>query len=285
MSNIAVRSTLLTPRNLTEAMEYAKLIASSAIIPKSYQGKPSDIIVAVQMGAELGLQPIQALQSIVVINGKPSVYGDSAIALVQAHQSFENIKEWFDEKTNTAFCSVKRKNQSEHTVSFSVEDAKKAELWGKSGPWSQYPKRMMQMRARGFALRDKFADALKGLITIEEAQDYPVEGVKVDVTPRAQVLSSKLDDLIVNSDENVVNIKETDTSECANKLSELVLTYNIPAETVKKWCDKAGVESIYELDEEKTLACIEHINKQYVSNIYDINKQYVSNMEYKHDNF
>lgn len=262
MSNIAVRSTLLTPRNLTEAMEYAKLIASSAIIPKSYQGKPSDIIVAVQMGAELGLQPIQALQSIVVINGKPSVYGDSAIALVQAHQSFENIKEWFDEKTNTAFCSVKRKNQSEHTVSFSVEDAKKAELWGKSGPWSQYPKRMMQMRARGFALRDKFADALKGLITIEEAQDYPVEGVKVDVTPKAQVLSSKLDDLIINSDENVVNIKEADTSECANKLAELILTHNIPAETVERWYQKAGVDSIYDLDEVQVQSCIDYITKK-----------------------
>ena len=103
MSNLAVRSTLLTPSNLKEAMEYATIIASSAMVPKSYQNKPGDILVAVQMGAELGLKPIQALQNIAVINSKPSVYGDALLALVQVHPSFEDIKEWFDEKTNTAF--------------------------------------------------------------------------------------------------------------------------------------------------------------------------------------
>lgn len=266
MSNLAVRSTLLTPSNLKEAMEYATIIANSAMVPKSYQNKPGDILVAVQMGAELGLKPIQALQNIAVINSKPSVYGDALLALVQSHPSFEDIKEWFDEKTNTAFCSVKRKNQSEHTVSFSSEDATKAGLWGKTGPWSQYPKRMMQMRARGFALRDKFADALGGLITAEEAQDYPGENAKVDVTPKAQSLSARLDDLIVSSEESAINLKEVSASQ-STKLAELVLTHNIPAETIEKWCQKAGVESLVELDKEKTLACIEHINKQYVVNI------------------
>jgi hypothetical protein len=58
-------------------------------------------------------------------------------------------------------------------VQFSVADAKRAGLWGKSGPWTQYPRRMLQLRARGFALRDAFPDVLKGLVTAEEAQDYP----------------------------------------------------------------------------------------------------------------
>jgi hypothetical protein len=54
---------------------------------------------------------------------------------------------------------------------FSVADAKKASLWGKAGPWQSYPDRMLQMRARGFGLRDKFADALRGLSIAEEAMD------------------------------------------------------------------------------------------------------------------
>jgi hypothetical protein len=54
-----------------------------------------------------------------------------------------------------------------------VADAKKAGLWGKAGPWSLYPSRMLSLRSRGFALRNTFADALRGLITAEEAQDYP----------------------------------------------------------------------------------------------------------------
>jgi len=267
MSNIAiVKSTFsLTPGNLKEAMEYAQVIANSTMVPKAYQGKAGDILVAVQMGAELGLKPIQALQNIAVINGRPSVYGDALLALVQAHSSFEDIKETFDEKTNTATCNVKRKNQSEYTVSFSAEDAKKAGLWGKAGPWSQYPKRMLQMRARSFALRDKFADALSGLIMTEEAQDY---SMTVDVTPKTQTLSSKLDDLITeqsnnNNDDNLANIAQ-DNQPILDELSKLILTHNIPDDTITKWCNKAGVATINELDNSKIQSCVDHIYSNYV---------------------
>lgn len=263
MSNIAVKTTLLTPSNLKEAMEYAAIIANSAMVPKTYQGKAGDILVAVQMGAELGLKPIQALQNIAVINGKPSVYGDALLALVQAHSSFEDIKEWYDEKTNTAFCRVKRKNQTEHTVSFNVEDAKKAGLWGKSGPWTQYPKRMMQMRARGFALRDKFADALGGLITVEEAQDYQVvDTPEKNVTPitKTDMLNNKLDHIVLEEEEAHVF---QEPSETLAELIELVKLHNVSSEIINKWCSKAGVESIADLGEERQLACIKYINEQY----------------------
>ena len=290
MSNIAVKTTLLTPSNLKEAMEYATIIANSAMVPKTYQGKAADILVAVQMGAELGLKPIQALQNIAVINGKPSVYGDALLALVQAHSSFEDIKEWYDEKTNTVFCTVKRKNQTEHTVSFSIEDAKKAGLWGKTGPWTQYPKRMMQMRARGFALRDKFADALGGLITVEEAQDYQVVDMpekNVTHVTKTDMLSNKLDHVVLEKKEvtrqepsetlakfielikfdDVVleeeEVTRQEPSETLLELLELIKLHNISSEIINKWCSKAGVESIADLEEEKQLACIEYINKQY----------------------
>lgn len=162
----------LIPGSLQEAMEYAKIIACSTMVPRAYQGKPADILVAVQMGADLGLKPMQALQNIACINGRPSVYGDGVLALVQSNPALEDIQESFNANTNTAICAVKRKGQKKYTVTFSIEDAKKAGLWGKQGPWSQYPKRMLQMRARSFALRDKFADSLNGLIIAEEAQDY-----------------------------------------------------------------------------------------------------------------
>jgi hypothetical protein len=74
----------------------------------------------------------------------------------------------------TAVCQTSRKGKDANVVGrFSVADAKRAGLWGKSGPWTQYPRRMLQLRARGFALRDAFPDVLKGLVTAEEAQDYP----------------------------------------------------------------------------------------------------------------
>lgn len=175
---------------MDEAMRYSELLAKSQMVPKAYQGKPEDVLVAVSWGMELGLAPLQALQNIACINGKPSVYGDAAMALVQNSATCDNIEEYFEGEGTVnpvAVCVAHRKNRSPVTAKFSVEDAKRAGLWGKQGPWSAYPKRMLQMRARGFAIRDAFPDVLKGLITVEEAQDFPAETTRAQPMPNAPV--------------------------------------------------------------------------------------------------
>lgn len=171
----------IEPRNMQEAMEMAGMLSRSGMVPTCYKSKPEDTLVAMMMGSELGLNPIQSLQNIAVINGRPSIYGDALAALVQNHPAFGGMQESFDESTMTASCTVWRKNGEKHTQTFSKADAETAKLWGKAGPWTQYPKRMLQMRARGFAVRSQFADALAGLITREEAEDMPMER---DITPR-----------------------------------------------------------------------------------------------------
>lgn len=165
----------LQPTNINEAMQLATMIARSQLAPKSFAGKPEDTLVAMMMGNEIGLNPMQSIQHIAVINGRPSIWGDAMLALVQNHPKFGSIEETFDENTMTATCTVVRKGGKPHTQTYSQQDAQKASLWGKQGPWQQHPKRMLQMRARGFALRNQFADALLGLITAEEANDYPVD--------------------------------------------------------------------------------------------------------------
>jgi hypothetical protein len=163
------------PTTLSEAISFSEMLAASTMIPKQFQGKAEDVLVCVQWGLEIGLAPLQALQNIAVINGKPSIYGDAAIALVQSSSVCEDVEEYFEGEGTTnpiAVCVARRKGRKAVTVKFGIEDAKRAGLWGKSGPWSAYPKRMMQMRARGFALRDAFPDVLRGLITSEEAQDF-----------------------------------------------------------------------------------------------------------------
>jgi hypothetical protein len=79
------------PATLTEAIQFSDMLASSSMVPKAYQGKPQDILVCVQWGYEMGLAPMQALQNIAVINGKPSVYGDAMMALVQASAVCEDV--------------------------------------------------------------------------------------------------------------------------------------------------------------------------------------------------
>lgn len=176
---IAQQQLDLTPKSLDEAMKFADILSQSDIIPKDFQRKPGNILVAIQWGMELGLKPMQAMQNIAVINGRPSLWGDAVIALVRSSPLCEYIYETDD--GNTATCKVKRRGENEQVRTFSMEDAKAAGLSGKSGPWSQYPKRMRQMRARAFALRDVFSDILKGIPIAEEVMDYQEK----DVTPGA----------------------------------------------------------------------------------------------------
>ena len=164
MSNNALAT--LAPTNMKEAMEFAGLLAKSDIVPKDYQGKPGNVLVAIQWGMEIGLQPMQAMQNIAVINGRPSIWGDAMIALVRACPAFEYITETQTDREAT--CVIKRKGEPEAVRTFSMEDAKKAGLMGKSGPWTQYPKRMMQMRARSGPCAT-FSRMSEGMICAEEA--------------------------------------------------------------------------------------------------------------------
>lgn len=168
----------LTPTSLQEAMQIADLLAGSDIVPKDYQRKPGNILVAMQWGAEIGLQPLQAMQNIAVINGRPSIWGDAMLALVRSSGLLDFIREELSEDGTTATCTVKRKNEEPTASVFTMEDAKKAGLISKAGPWTQYPKRMLKLRARSYALRDVFPDVLKGMAIAEEEKDK-----EIDITP------------------------------------------------------------------------------------------------------
>jgi hypothetical protein len=157
------------------AKKIAQLMADSALVPKEYQGSPANCFIAIQMGAELGLGPFQAVQSIAVIDGRPSVWGDALLGLVRASGKLEYIKEWVEEvegKGPTAYCEVLRRGDKEPILRvFSLQDAARANLL-KRWSYQSYPARMVQMRARAYALRDGFADVLKGIAVAEELQDW-----------------------------------------------------------------------------------------------------------------
>ena len=158
-----------------DAFRFSQMVAKSEFAPKDFKGKPESCLLAIQHGSEVGLSPMQSLQSIAVINGRPTIWGDAALALVQSSPVCEYVKEFVEGQGDslTAVCEVKRRGYPAPTTSrFSMADAKRAGLAGKAGPWSQYPERMLALRARGFALRNAFADCLRGLVTAEEAQDY-----------------------------------------------------------------------------------------------------------------
>ncbi|SAL05995.1 hypothetical protein AWB78_07818 [Caballeronia calidae] len=199
----------LAPQNYDELMDFARMVANSGLAPKDYQGSPEKCAVAMQWGNELGLKPMQSLQNIAVVGNRPTLWGDAVLALVTSSPSCVDVIEYFvDEDTEdmVAVCTAKRIGKEDKTRTFSLADAQTAGLIGKD-VWQKYPKRMLQMRARGFALRDQFPDVLRGIpITelVREAIDMgrveevdPATGdVKTDEapkrTPTAERVKSKL---------------------------------------------------------------------------------------------
>ena len=179
---------LLVPQSLEQLQTVAQMIARSDLAPKDYKGKPENVAVAIAMGMELGVSPMQAIQGIAVINGRPSVWGDLMLALCRSHPDCDGIDESLEyDNAGNVVAAVCRASRAGHVQErrFSVEDAKRAGLWTKDGPWKQYPHRMLQMRARGFCLRDVFADALRGLASAEEQGDV-IEGHFTEIQPSAK---------------------------------------------------------------------------------------------------
>jgi hypothetical protein len=259
----------IEPTNFKELKEYAELIANSGMVPASFKGKSGDVLVAIQMGSELGLKPMQSLQNIAVINGRPSVWGDAALAIAQAHPAYE----WIDEQCDgvTASCTVKRKGEEPYTVTFSQEQAKKAGLWGKAGPWTQYPTRMLQVRARGFCLRDKFPDALKGLITAEEARDYQSE--------------EKLK--FVNQSKGAEGLKAVlSIQEPESKPAETPENVNLETgEVIDTWAIQDAMNKAQDLEELKAIAAdikelpIDEEQRKFLGGIYKMRKGELSGNE------
>lgn len=165
---------LFSPALYQHYQKVAETLSRSGVIPTSYRGKPEDIFVAMAMGYQLGFPVEQSLQDIAVINGRPCLWGDGLLALALNHPQCESITEEPIMRQGVVFgyqCIVVRKGHDAHEQVFTMDDANRAGLLAKTGPWKQYPTRMLQMRARSLAIRDKFADALRGLRIAEIERD------------------------------------------------------------------------------------------------------------------
>lgn len=196
-NQISVSNKGLQLSTLDDMWRFSQCVVKSGFAPKGME-KPESVLIAVEMGYEVGLSPMAALQNTAVVNGRPTIYGDAALALVRG----SGLLDFYEEKQVGAkgkddfgYCvTAKRKgDSSSYSETFTVADAKVAGLWGKPGPWSQYPARMLKFRARGFLLRDAFGDVLKGMRTYEEVRDYIDADVEVvdEAKPKQKLFKAK----------------------------------------------------------------------------------------------
>lgn len=211
----------IVPQSFEDAWRLAAAFAKSGIAPKGMD-TPEACLVAIMAGAEVGLPPFQSVQSIAVINGRATMWGDALPAIVRRHgvKVTETIEGEGDAMVAT--CTATRPDGEVITRTFSVADAKAAGLWGKPGPWTLYRKRMLQMRARGWTLRDGCADMLRGIAMREEVEDFTVESSEPIMEEKPFIKGGKKDELVAVWNESM---RRATTPEELDAVMALVANY------------------------------------------------------------
>lgn len=168
--------------DLDSAKKYAELLLKSKAVSPSYYDSPEEVLYAMQYGYELGLPISQALQVLIPSNGKMTILGDGAKALI-----FKSglVGSWVENEIENGYeIKVTRSdNGVSITRRFDINDAKIANLYIseeearkskflRNNPWYTHFLRMCYYRALGYIARDLFADVLKAVSLFEEVSDY-----------------------------------------------------------------------------------------------------------------
>jgi hypothetical protein len=162
-----------------QALRAAQMLSQTSIIPQTYQGKPQDCFVAIEMATRMGVSPMMVMQNMYVVKGKPSWSGQSCTSLIKSCGKFKDVQHvYFGEKgteSRGCYVSAVRCSDGERVDGVEVTIAMaKAEGWTSNPKWRNMPELMLSYRASAFFARVHCPEALMGLQTTEEI--YDVEG-------------------------------------------------------------------------------------------------------------
>lgn len=173
----------------------AQRVSNTPFVPTAFRGKPEAVFAAILFGEELGIGPMQSLNSIHVIEGKPSMSPELMRALVARAGHRIDVKEASGDRVS--LWGKRCDNESEATVTWTMDDAKQAGLAGR-GAWKTYPRAMLLARATSELCRMIFADVVAGLsYTDEEASsisgvewtETPVDPLSLDVVSKPSTIA------------------------------------------------------------------------------------------------
>lgn len=169
---------------LQERTDYIARLAPSTILPVAYRGNAANAFVAAETGAALGLEPLQALASIAVINGRATLSSDLMAAVIRRAGHTLRIVENSPESVTATLIRADDKT-FKFEVTWDKDKAVKAGLWGQKGPWSQYPTQMLRARAITEVARQGASEALMGMI-------YSPEDFGATITDTGEVIEAEI---------------------------------------------------------------------------------------------
>jgi hypothetical protein len=149
---------------------------------------PEQAAMIMAKGHELGMPITAAFELIQVIQGKPTLSPRGALALVQASGLLEEMQ--ISEQPGSCTVTMKRRWGSAYTLTWTLDDAKKAGIVKPDGAWVTYPANMLRWRAIGFVIDVLFSDVTGGLkradefgATIDAGGDVITVEVEADEVP------------------------------------------------------------------------------------------------------
>lgn len=154
----------ITPSEFDMTVSMARTLCASGLLPSSVSS-PDKAVAIILAGRELGIAPWQALSTINVISGKPTISPQLMLALIERSGQLDAITVTDDGSTTTVV--MQRRGRAAHTETFSMADAS-AMLLAKKDNWVKQPKVMRRWRAVAAAARIVFPDVILGLYTPEE---------------------------------------------------------------------------------------------------------------------
>lgn len=134
--------------DIDKMFRLASAMAQSGLLPEKLRGKPSDVLVTVLYGQELGLAPMQAVQGIYVVNGRPTLAGQTWLSLARKHGHRVKVDEQSGESCTITM--TRGDTGEQHTETYTIAQAKAANLTSKD-TWKNHPQRMLMWRAVGHA--------------------------------------------------------------------------------------------------------------------------------------
>lgn len=149
----------------------AQTLKNGGVLPKGID-TVQKMVVVLQAGREIGLQPIEALNSLYFVNGKISMYGEAVpMQIIRAGHDLT----WGECNSESATVTITRgDNGKSMTQTFTMQQAR--ERGYTSNPiYQKYPENMLKWRALGMVAKFLCPDALRGIGIKEEMEAEVVQ--------------------------------------------------------------------------------------------------------------
>jgi len=159
------------------AKKIGDYVFKSGLAPAGVRNGEAAAIV-ILTGYELGLTWMQSLRNIHVINNKPGLAADLMAGIVKRFCAQKGGGFIRPREATSTECTVdfqRHDDPEPQSVTYTIDDAKQADLIKPGSNWVKHPKAMLKARALSIAARTGWPDVLAGLYDPSELVDAEYE--------------------------------------------------------------------------------------------------------------